>query len=59
MTLSTAYERALERIEATPELEPYRELILDDWPEGDAHYEWAATCDLAELISWAKETGAP
>ena len=50
----SAYAQAAARILATPELEPYREMILADWPEGDAHYTWAATCDLAELVSWAE-----
>jgi hypothetical protein len=59
-----AYEQAVARIDATPELEPYRDTILYDWPEGDEHYDWAATCDLAELVSWAEavatdEEGTP
>lgn len=59
-----AYDQAAARIGATPELEQYRDTILYDWPEGDAHYEWAATCDLAELVSWAEaattdEEGTP
>jgi hypothetical protein len=59
-----AYEQAVARIDATPELEPYRDTILYDWPEGNEHYDWAATCDLAELVSWAEavatdEEGTP
>jgi hypothetical protein len=50
----TAYEEAATRIDETPALEPYRATILADWPEGDAHYTWAATCDFAELLSWAE-----
>jgi hypothetical protein len=53
-----AYEQAAARIAATPELEPYRDAILLDWPEGDAHFTWAATCDLAELLSWAESVTA-
>jgi hypothetical protein len=49
-----AYEQAAARIDATPELEPYRNAILYRWQKGAAHYEWAATCDLAELLSWAQ-----
>ena len=48
------YLRAEDRISSTPELEEHRETILYGWEEGDEHYEWAATCDLAELISWAE-----
>ena len=49
-----AYEQAAARIDATPELEPYRDAILYGWHKGDAHYEWVATCELAELLSWAQ-----
>jgi hypothetical protein len=49
-----AYERAAARIDGTPELEPYRDAILYGWHKGAAHYEWAATCELAELLPWAQ-----
>ena len=49
-----AYERAAARIDATPELEPYRDAILYGWHKGDARYEWVATCELAELLPWAQ-----
>jgi hypothetical protein len=52
------YEQAAARIDATLELEPHRATILYDWPEGDAHYTWAATCDLAELVSGAETATA-
>jgi len=52
--MSDKYDKASARIDATPELEKHRKTILYDWEEGDEHYEWAATCDLAELISWAE-----
>ena len=48
------YGQAAARIDATPALEPYRDVILYDWPEGDAHYTWAATCELPELLDWAQ-----
>lgn len=51
---SEAYEAAAARIDTTPELDAFRDVILHDWPEGDAHFTWAATCDLAELLSWAQ-----
>ena len=49
-----AYEQAAARIAAMPELEPYRDAILYGWHKGAAHYEWVATCELAELLSWAQ-----
>ena len=54
----SAYERAAARIDATPELEPYRDTILGDWREGEGYYRWAATCDLSELVSWAESVAA-
>jgi len=50
----TAYDLAAMRIVKTPELEPYREVILGDWPEGEDHHIWAATCPLHELLGWAR-----
>lgn len=49
-----AYEQAAARIAVTPELKPYRDRILHDGPQGDAYYQWAATCDLAELMTWCE-----
>ena len=51
----SAYAQAVARIDATPELEPYRNAILIyDWYEGTAHHEWAATASVGEIIDWAK-----
>ena len=55
MSRPLAYQMVVARIALTPELEPYRDAILAAWPEGDAHFGWAATCDLAELLSWAAD----
>lgn len=40
------------RINATPELEQYRDVCLYDWTEAD-HLAWIATAPLAEVLSWA------
>jgi hypothetical protein len=60
----TAYAQAAARIDETPAIEKYRDIILADWPERDEHYAWAATCDFAELVTWAdaatpEEEGTP
>jgi hypothetical protein len=44
------HDEAAVRVDATPELEKYRDLILD-YPRDDAHFTWAATCDLDELLT--------
>jgi hypothetical protein len=49
-----AFAQASLRIEQTPELQPFRDVILYDWEKGRAHYLWAAECDLDELLSWAR-----
>ncbi len=50
----TPYERAIARLDATVELEAYRATILYGWPESDEFYAWVATCELSQLIAWAK-----
>jgi len=52
---TSAYDRAVARVNETPELEQYYDLLIEyDWPEGDEHYTWVATADVAELIDWAQ-----
>jgi len=51
--MSTVYEEAVARIDATPELEPYRETILYDWNEGDDHYLRVVTSTVDEIVGWA------
>ena len=46
------------RIDQTPELEPYRDTILYDWPEGDEHWQWACTAPVAEIVNWAETVEA-
>lgn len=53
-TETTAYDRAVARVDATPELAPYRDLLVEyDWNELD-HYDWVATAPVAELVDWAE-----
>jgi len=48
------YDLAKMRIDDTPELEPYRDVILYDWPEGAEHWAWVATAPLATILDWCK-----
>lgn len=48
------YQRAENRINETPALEPYREICLHDWPQGDEHYQWVAEAKVSEIIDWAE-----
>jgi len=43
------------RIANTPDLQPWEDIILYDWPEGDEHLNWALTAPAGEIISWAQD----
>jgi len=47
-----------QRIDNTPSLEPYSDLILYDWDEGRDHAEWITTADEQEILDWCV-TNAP
>lgn len=46
--------RARERVGKTPSLNLVAEIILDDWAEGDEHWEWVATAPEMEIVEWAE-----
>ena len=46
--------KAEQRVDSTPELEPYRDTIMYDWPEGDEHWQWVATTPVQEIVDWAE-----
>lgn len=48
------YDAAKARIDATPALEPYRDVILYDWSEGAEHWAWIAKARVAEIVDWAE-----
>ena len=48
------YERACDRVFATPELKAHADIILEDWREGREHWQWVATAPVAEIVSWAE-----
>ena len=48
------YDAARARIDATPELEEYRDLILYDWQEGAEHWAWVAAAPVQEIVDWAE-----
>lgn len=48
------YDAMVARIDSTPELEQYRDILLYDWQEGAEHWEWASTAPLAEVIDWCE-----
>lgn len=46
------YEKAERRVSDTPELNPYRNILLE-FRMNDKHIEWVATGDVAEIVRWA------
>lgn len=48
------YARASLRVEFSPELSKYSEIIMQDFPEGQEHWEWVALAGIDEIINWAK-----
>ena len=42
---------ANERVDAEPQLHPYRDLLFADWNETD-HPKWVATQPLEEILDW-------
>ena len=54
-----AYERMIARIDAEPELEAHRDTLTYDWPNAEEHYEWVATAELTEIISWCIAVSNP
>lgn len=47
------YMKAEDRVDFSPTLKPYKEIILADWPEGDDHWRWVASADESEIENWA------
>jgi hypothetical protein len=46
------------RVEASPNLGRYRDILIDyDWGNND-HWSWTATAPEREILSWARDTEA-
>jgi Arc/MetJ-type ribon-helix-helix transcriptional regulator len=51
------YDQARQRVDNTPELQPFEDTIFYDWPEGDDHWKWVATAPVPEIVDWAETVG--
>jgi hypothetical protein len=49
---SDLYREAERRISDTPELTPYRSILLE-YRMNHKHLNWVATGDVAEIVRWA------
>ena len=48
------YREARFRVDADEQLAPYADTILDDFPEGDDHWQWVIDAPTDEIVAWAK-----
>jgi hypothetical protein len=47
-------EDARARVDATPELDAHRQVILANWPEGEEHWGWVCSAPVHEIVDWAE-----
>jgi hypothetical protein len=52
-------DRAERRVTNSPKLQPYRDTIMYDWPEGNEHWRWVLTARISEIIDWAETVELP
>ena len=57
MSEQELYDKVVKRINDTPALEQYRDILLYDWPEED-HLEWALNESVAEIVAWCESIRA-
>ena len=53
-TANNVFDAAERRVNETPELQPYRDVIFAGWVEGIEHLDWVATAPVAEIVDWAQ-----
>ena len=52
-------EMAADRVDATPKLRPYRDILIEyDWPNQAEHWQWVATASISEILDWAENIRA-
>jgi len=47
-------DKAEQRVTNSPGLQPYRDTIMYDWPEGNEHWRWVLTAHISEIVDWAE-----
>jgi hypothetical protein len=55
---ATLYTLAEKRVQNNAYLLPMRDIIMSDWPEGEAHWWWVATGLIHDITRWAGEIKA-
>jgi len=49
------YRRARHRVERSPRLSKYEDIIFADWSEWDDHLRWVISGSESEIEEWAKQ----
>lgn len=49
------HARAVTRVERSPRLRKYRDIIFADWSEGDDHLRWVIRGRVGEIEAWAQQ----
>ena len=47
-------QRAEERVNRSPLLSEYHDIIMYDWPDGNEHWKWVIHTHIDEIIDWAQ-----
>ena len=45
---------AVARVDSTPELSNFSNVIFCEWENEDDHLRWVATADVNEIVHWAE-----
>ena len=53
--IADLYRRARHRVERSPRLSKYEDIIFADWSEGDDHLRWVISGKVSEIEEWAKQ----
>lgn len=54
-TRDDLHARAWRRVQKSPTLRQYEDIILYDWPEGDDHLRWVIRGKVGEIAAWAQQ----
>ena len=55
MSLQSLEEQARARVNRDPDLYPHWDILIGyDWDNLEEHYQWVATADKAEILSWVR-----
>ena len=49
------HKNASDRVDKSPRLSKYRDVILADWSEGETHLRWVIAASVSSIEAWAKQ----